>query len=133
MKQVQQKYSVIDEESVKVLIKAFKESFTGIDKSAKTVKLLDILRKHYHLNLNDRTLRKYVGYIRENNLLDPGYILSNVRCGYWLSLDESEQDDYLMQEMTRMSHQFANVAPLHKKLRYNNPKSKTEQIPLFQT
>jgi hypothetical protein len=115
---------------VQSLLGAFKERYTGKDKAVKTADLLFHLKAAGKCNLSPQTLRELVGYIRQHDLLAPAFIVSNVNTGYWLTLDKSEMDGYIDQELNRMSNQFGNLEMLHQRIRYGKKKGSESQTAL---
>ena len=99
------------------LIFLFKMYF---DDKANAVKSEDLINHYYQLfkqPLHSRDLRRVLGFIRNNDLVSPGFILSNVANGYWLSIDLEEQKAFVNQQLNRMANQFDNIKSLHKRLK----------------
>jgi hypothetical protein len=115
---------------VQSLLTVFRERYSGKDKAVKTADLLFHLKASGKCNLSPQTLRELIGYIRQNDLLAPGFIISNVNNGYWLSLDKAELDGFIDQELNRMSNQFGNIEMLHQRIRYAKKKSPEAQTAL---
>lgn len=108
------------------LMNLFSERHAGRDKAAKTDDIIFHLKAIGYGSVHPQTLRAVIGYIRQNDLLAPSFILSNVHVGYWLSSNISEQEDFINQELNRMSNQYNNVRLLHERIR--NGKKKTDEL-----
>lgn len=99
--------------------------------AAKTEFVLYSLRMNKGITISPQTFRKHLGLIRKYDLASPGFIVSNVNLGYWLTEDKEEMNDYLQQELNRMSNQFANVEALRTRLILNKPRVEHQQMLMF--
>lgn len=99
----------------------FRTKLNGLNKAVKT----DVLLKNFGLNYSPQTLRKYLGYIRQNDLAAPGFIVSNVNRGYWYTECPIEKNDFLQQELNRIANQYANIEMLHLSLKSHKSKPET--------
>ena len=116
---------------VQTICDIFKERYTGKTSAAKTEEILFHLKATGTVSLSPQTLRKIIGHIRNNDLLAPFFILSNVNSGYWLSSVESELNAFLNQELDRMSNQYTNIQLLHQRIRNGKKKTENNQQQLF--
>lgn len=82
-------------EIVQTLISVFKGNYKTVDRAVSTEVLLYDLKAKGLATISAETLRELIKYIRDNNLMKPGYIVSSVNKGYWLSTDKSEISDFL--------------------------------------
>ena len=113
-----------------ILIKLFKDHHTGIGCAVKTAHLLQELAV-LSVSTNAKTIRNLIGHIRRHDILAPGYILSDVKAGYWLSYDTGEQSSYIDKQLNRMTNQFQNIKSLHNRVRYRKKQVKEIQAALF--
>lgn len=81
--------------------------------------------------IRGQDLRAIIGHIRQQDLLKPGFIISDVHTGYWYSTDKAEMDAFIDQQMNRMSNQFDNIKALHQRMRHNNKQASEIQSSLF--
>ncbi|WP_432714394.1 hypothetical protein [Pedobacter sp.] len=116
---------------VQDLMSVFKDRYSGKAKAVKTADLLFHLKASGKGIISPQTLRELLGYIRHNDLLSPGFIVSNVNIGYWLSFEKEELSGYLDQELNRMSNQFQNLQLLHQRTKYGQKTALKTQQSLF--
>jgi hypothetical protein len=116
---------------VQDLLSVFRERYTGKSKAVKTADLLFHLKSTGKGNISPQTLRELLGYIRHRDLLAPGFIVSNVNTGYWLSFENDEMSGYIDQELNRMSNQFQNIKQLHQRTKYGHNTAEHLQHSLF--
>lgn len=100
-----------------VMVNMFITSFSGNENAVKTKGLICEFAK-LGIAIQGRDIRKLLGHIRQNDLLAPQYILSDVSIGYWLSNNEAEMSAFIDKQMNRMTTQFQNIKPLHQRIRY---------------
>ena len=113
---------------VEKLLNLFKTNFST---KQNAVFRKDLLKK-YNLGYSDRLLRQYIQYIRQNDLCGKGFILSNVKNGYWYTEDEGEMKHFITQELGRMATQFESLEKLQLRLRASKVKiSTTKQMSIF--
>lgn len=115
-----------DQQLTDKLIELFTKRYNGKSNAVKSDDIIFHLKATGHSNVHGRDIRRIIGHIRQNDLVSPSFILSNVHAGYWLSSDATEMDSYIDQEMNRMSSQFQNIKSLHQRIRYNKPKNETQ-------
>ncbi len=121
---------VKDVAHIDVLLRLFQTDFNGINNAVKTNRLIGALAKS-GIAMKPQSLRYLLGHIRQNDLLSPGFILSDVNEGYWLSYDDTEMSEWLDKQMNRMSNQFSNIKQLHQRIRYNKKAGNNFQPSLF--
>jgi hypothetical protein len=124
-KAIEQDLALVD-----VLISVFKDCYSGSDNAVKTDKLLFKLTG-LNVYVSPAMLRDAIGHIRKHDMLAPGFILSDVSYGYWLSYEHHEQDDFIEKMLNRMANQFQNLQSLHKRVRHGKNTSNTLQPTLF--
>ncbi|MBO9674449.1 MAG: hypothetical protein J7577_13460 [Sphingobacteriaceae bacterium] len=120
-----------DLSTAQTLMQVFKERYKDKSNAVKTEDLIFHLKASGVENISPQSLRRILGHIRNNDLIKPYFILSNVHCGYWLSKDTKELNSFLDQELNRMSNQFTNIEALHQRLRGKKPPINTSQTILF--
>lgn len=121
-----------NDEQVQMIIDEFRAKYKGKQNAVKTDKLLFDLVASGKSKISPQTLRDMMGHIRHNDLIAPGFIVSTVSNGYWYTTDKKEQNDFLDQELNRMSNQYGNLQALHARLRYGKGKADQSQQTLFQ-
>lgn len=115
---------------VDALTDLFRENYTGNENAVKTGSLVAKLAK-LGIITSGREIREAMGNIRQMDMLEPGFIVSDVNDGYWLSYDAAEQDSFLDKQLNRMSNQFKNVKALHQRIRYGKKSGPEIQATLF--
>lgn len=118
-------------ELVNILIQLFKEKYTGNENAIKKENLTAHIVVNSGFNTSERRVRHAISYIRLNDLMKPGFIVSDVKIGYWLSNDETEMDTFLNKQLNRMTNQFQNLKQLHQRIRYDKPTGRAVQQQLF--
>ena len=121
----------LDSAFIAKLMDVFKNHFNDKNRAIKTEALLSFLRYEHNVKTNDRKLRAALGFIRRNDMLNPGFIVSDVNTGYWFSNDTAEHREFINDQLNRMSNQFDNIKELHKRTRITRPKTGAIQISLF--
>jgi hypothetical protein len=115
---------------VDVLIKLFQTRFAGNENAVKTESLIAQCAKE-DIIASGSNIRRVLGHIRQNDLLSPAFILSDVHIGYWLSNNESEMNAIIDKQLNRMASQFQNLKPLHQRIRYGKKDITELQTQLF--
>ncbi len=118
-------------QQIGILLDVFQKEYNGRKNAKSGDEILLKLKGTGRLNICPQTFRELLGIIRENDMLKPGFIVSRVSIGYWLSFDSAEQDEYLQRELSRMSNQFTNVSSLHKRLKYKSKNKPKSQLSIF--
>ena len=121
-----------NDDQVQMIIDEFRAKYKGRQNAVKTDKLLFDLSATGKGKISPQTLRDLLGHIRHQDLISPGFIVSTVSNGYWYTTDKKEQNDFLDQELNRMSNQYGNLQALHSRLRYGKTKIDDSQPTLFQ-
>jgi hypothetical protein len=106
---------------IKELAELFRIKINGSNRAVKT----EVLLKNFGLTYSPQTLRRYLGYIRQNDLSAPGFIVSNVNLGYWYTECPTEKNDFLQRELNRIASQYANIEMLHRSLKSHKSKQET--------
>lgn len=116
---------------VEIVMDVFKADFQGHINATHSKTIVIELKKKGAAGINGKSFQAILGYIRQNDLMYPSYIVSNVKKGYWLTKDLQEQDDFMQQELNRMSNQFVNLELLYRRLKKASKTSTTVQPSLF--
>lgn len=116
---------------VQTILEIFRTKYKGKGNAVKTENILFGLKASGSIDISPQTFRDVIGHIRNHDLLAPSYIVSNVNIGYWCTADKNELNQFLDQELNRMSNQFDNVSSLHKRLRLGQGKQPKTQGSLF--
>jgi hypothetical protein len=103
---------------VDTLTTLFKGQYQGGSNAVKKDELTARVVAGYGIITCERRIRHAIAYIRLNDLLNPGFIISDNSNGYWLSYDETEMDTFLNKQLNRMTNQFQNLKQLHQRIRY---------------
>lgn len=101
-------------------IKAFFQRYPGREYRIKSeylrLKLQDIAGAPRALL--DMELQNALGFMRREDMLAPGFILSDNK-GYWYSEDEEEQMDTWQTQMDRATCMLKNFAPIYRRYKIN--------------
>lgn len=120
-----------EQDNIRAIMNMFSSCHHKRSLACKTHGLLHYLYAACDIKITEQTFRKYVGIIRNKDLMSPGFILSNVHEGYWFTTDKKELNDFIDQELNRMGNQFANIEKLHQRVRYDKPKPINGQKSFF--
>ncbi len=92
---------------------------TNYNSSKRKIKSSAILAKisARGITIGDSELRQIIGHIRRNDMLQPGFILSD-NCGYWYSEDASEMERIWTAERRRAINIMANFQPLNARFKH---------------
>jgi len=115
---------------VDMVLALFKTRLKGCEHAEQTSTILAYL-SIAGCETSPQTLRAAIGHIRREDLLAPGYILSDINAGYWLSDDKAEMSAFLDKQLNRMTNQFQNIKLLHQRIRYAKDDSPQLQTKLF--
>lgn len=121
----------ISDLEVQVVMYVFRTNYQGKSNAVVRKDLLPEIRKAANYDMSDRQFRHIVAHIREQDIMSPFFIVSSVSHGYWLTDDQDEQNEFILQELNRMAHQYDNVKNLHIRLKTGRTKIKEEQPSLF--
>jgi hypothetical protein len=116
---------------VDTLTNLFKNHYSGNENAIKKDVLTARVVSGYGILTCERSVRNAISYIRLNDLLSPGFIVSDVNIGYWLTYNESEMDTFLNKQLNRMTSQFQNLKQLHQRIRYAKHTGPLVQQQLF--
>lgn len=110
-----------------ILILAFRLKYNTSSNKVNSSELIALIRIR-NLPIRAAGLRKIIGHIRRNDLLAPGFLLSDTS-GYWYSLDENEMQTVWLSEHRRAINILLNFKPLRRRFKHllNNKNN------LFQT
>lgn len=121
----------VNQDLVEVLITLFKNNYSGNENAIKKDALTAHIVSNFGLYACERNVRHAIAFIRLNDMVKPGFIVSDVSAGYWLTSEESEMDDFLNKQLNRMTNQFQNIKQLHQRIRYAKNTGPVKQQPLF--
>lgn len=105
-----------NETIIKGLTRLFKQKANQQSKALKSKDIIDALAKD-GIVIKSNKLRAIIGDMRQQDILNPAFIVSSVDDGYWLTDNTAELDQYIERQLYRMCHQYDNIQALHQRQR----------------
>jgi hypothetical protein len=100
----------------RLLILSLKTNYNSQDYKIKSHEVIVKLRER-GFSICDAELRQIIGFIRRNDLCNPGFILSD-NGGYWYSEDENEMETVWQSNHGRAIEIIKNFKPLYKRFKH---------------
>lgn len=103
---------------IRPILDSFLINHNSADKKIKADAIRFKLKQNKYL-VGDAELRKIIGYIRLNDLMNPYFILSDTG-GYWASSDLKEKGIFYDSMKSRALSILANIKPLRNQIKDGN-------------
>jgi hypothetical protein len=103
--------SEIEHKAARIICNSFRMNYNSSRKKIKSDLLISKLKERGY-DFSDSDLRRILAFIRRNNLVKPGFILSDNN-GYWYSEDFNEMKKVWQSQYGRAIEIMTNFKPLH--------------------